>query len=307
MYEQITRNKRLSLLLIIIVAVIMVAMGYAIGFATGFSWFGLVIALAIALIMGLSGYYRGDKIVLAASRAKRVTHDEEPQLYNIVEEMKIASGIPMPAVYVIDDTATNAFATGRDPEHASIAVTRGLIDKMNREELQGVIAHEMSHVRNFDIRYATLVGIMVGTIVLLADFFLRWGFWGGGRRRGGGGGGWFAIVMLVIAIVAAILAPIAARLVQLAISRRRESLADASAVELTRNPLGLANALEKINGDQEVLEVANRATAHLYIANPVKGFEKRASKMFSTHPPIEQRIQTLRAMASGAAAQAQLS
>jgi heat shock protein HtpX len=306
MYEQIARNKRLSYLLIFVVAVVMIGMGYAIGYATGFSWFGLVIALAVALIMGLSGYYRGDKIVLAASRARRVTHDDEPQLYNIVEEMKIASGIPMPAVYVIDDTATNAFATGRDPGHASIAVTRGLIDKMNREELQGVIAHEMSHVRNFDIRYATLVGIMVGTIVLLADFFLRWGFFGGGRRRGGGGG-WFAIVMLVIAIVAAILAPIAARMTQMAISRKRESLADASAVELTRNPLGLANALEKINKDQEVLEVANRATAHLYIANPVKGFEKRASKMFSTHPPIEQRIQTLRAMASGAAAQAQIS
>lgn len=306
MYEQIARNKRLSYLLIFIVAAVMIAMGYAIGYATGLSWFGLLVAIAIAVIMGVSGYYRGDKIVLAASRARRVTHDDEPQLFNIVEEMSIASGNPVPAVYVIDDTATNAFATGRDPEHASIAVTSGLMQKLNREELQGVIAHEMSHVRNYDILYATLVGIMVGTIVLMADFFLRWGFWGGGRRRGNGGG-WFALVMLVISLVAAILAPIAARLVQLAISRRRESLADASAVELTRNPNGLANALEKIARDQEVLEVANRATAHLYIANPVKNFEKRASKMFSTHPPIEQRIQVLRAMASGAAAQAQLS
>ena len=307
MYEQIARNKRLSYFLIAVVAAVLVVMGYAIGVATGYGWFGLVLALAIALIMGLSGYYRGDKIVLATSRARHVTHDDEPQLFNVVEEMSIAAGNPMPAVYVIDDTATNAFATGRNPEHASIAVTSGLIQKLNREELQGVVAHEMSHVRNYDILYATLVGIMVGTIVLMADFFLRWGFWGGGRRREGAGGGWFALVMLVVSLMLAILAPIAARLVQLAISRRRESLADASAVELTRNPNGLANALEKIARDQEVLEVANRATAHLYIANPIKKFEKRASRMFSTHPPIEQRIAALRAMEAGAAAQAQLS
>ncbi|RJQ43594.1 MAG: zinc metalloprotease HtpX [Gaiellales bacterium] len=299
MYEQIARNRRLSLLLIAVVAALMVVMGYVIGVATGISWFGLVIAGALALVMSLTGYYKGDRIVLAASRARRVTHDEEPQLYNVVEEMSIASGNPMPAVYVIDDTATNAFATGRNPEHASIAVTSGLIQKLNREELQGVVAHEMSHVRNYDILYATLVGIMVGTIVLMADFFLRWGFWGGGGRRSKGGGQ-AAIVFLVIGIVMAIVAPIAARMVQLAISRRRESLADASAVELTRNPNGLADALEKISRDQEVLEVANRATAHLYIANPVKNFEKRASRMFSTHPPIEMRIQVLRAMASGA-------
>lgn len=303
MYEQISRNKRLSYFLLVIVTAILVVMGYVIGMATGAGWFGLVAAAAVAMVMGLTGYFRGDKIVLATSRAKRVTHDDEPQLYNIVEEMSIASGNPMPAVYVIDDTATNAFATGRDPQHASIAVTRGLMAKLNREELQGVIAHEMSHVRNYDIRYATLVGIMVGTIVLMADFFLRWGFWGGGRRRGKGGGQ-AAIIFMVIGIVMAIVAPIAARMVQLAISRKRESLADASAVELTRNPNGLANALEKISRDQEVLEVANRATAHLYIANPVKNFEKRASRMFSTHPPIEMRIQVLRAMASGAAAQA---
>jgi heat shock protein HtpX len=307
MYEQIAKNRRLSILLIAVVAALMVVMGFAIGEATGFSWFGLVIAAALALVMSLTGYFKGDKIVLAASRAKRVTHDDEPQLFNVVEEMKIASGAPMPAVYVIEDTATNAFATGRNPENGSIAVTRGLMDKLNREELQGVVAHEMSHVRNYDILYATLVGIMVGTIVLMADFFLRWGIFGGGRRRQGGGGGWFAIVMLVISLVMAILAPIAARMVQMAISRKREWLADASAVELTRNPEGLANALERISTDQEVLEVANRATAHLYIANPVKNFEKRASRMFSTHPPIEMRIQALRAMASGAAAQEQVS
>lgn len=301
MYEQITRNRRLSVLLIGLVAALMVVMGFVIGEATGISWFGLVIAAAVAIMMSLTSYFKGDKIVLATSRARRVTHDEEPQLFNVVEEMAIASGNPMPAVYVLDDTATNAFATGRNPEHASIAVTTGLMQKLNREELQGVVAHEMSHVRNYDILYATLVGILVGTIVLMADFFLRWGFWGGGRRRGKDGGQ-AAIIFMVIGIVLAIIAPIAARMVQMAISRRRESLADASAVGLTRNPHGLADALEKIARDQEVLEVANRATAHLYIANPVKNFEKRASKMFSTHPPIETRIQVLRAMAAGASA-----
>ncbi|MHB0914709.1 MAG: M48 family metallopeptidase [Thermoleophilia bacterium] len=301
MYEQITRNRRLSLLLIVLVVALMVVMGFVIGEATGISWFGLVIAGAVAVLMSLTSYFKGDQIVLRASRARRVTHDEEPQLFNVVEEMAIASGNPMPAVYVLDDTATNAFATGRNPEHASIAVTTGLMQKLNREELQGVVAHEMSHVRNYDILYATLVGILVGTIVLMADFFLRWGLFGGGRRRGKGGGQ-AAVIFMVIGIVMAIVAPIAARMVQMAISRRRESLADASAVELTRNPSGLADALEKISRDQEVLEVANRATAHLYIANPVKNFEKRASRMFSTHPPIEMRIQALRAMASGAAA-----
>ncbi|MEW6020275.1 MAG: zinc metalloprotease HtpX [Pseudomonadota bacterium] len=300
MYEEISRNKRLSYLLVVVVTAILLVLGFVIGEATGISWFGLIIALVVAVLMGLGSYFKGDKVVLAASRARQVTHDDEPQLYNVVEEMTIASGNPMPAVYVINDSAPNAFATGRNPEHASIAVTTGLLEKMNREELQGVIAHEMSHVGNYDILFATLVGIMVGAIALMADFFLRWGFWGGGRRRGGNGGGQAAIIFMVIGIVMAILAPIAARMVQLAISRKREYLADASAVRLTRNPLGLAGALEKIDADQEVLEVANRATAHLYIANPVKKFEKRAKGLFSTHPPIEMRVQILRNMASGA-------
>jgi heat shock protein HtpX len=301
MYEQISKNKRLSYLLIVVVAALLLMMGFAIGYATGFGgWLGLVLAAGVAVAMSLTSYYKGDAMVLAASHACRVTHDDEPQLFNVVEEMAIASGNPMPAVYVIDDSAPNAFATGRNPEHASIAVTQGLMDKLNREELQGVIGHEMSHVRNYDILYATLVGIMVGTIVLMADFFLRWGFWtGGGRRgrRGGEGGGYLQLIFMVIAILAAILAPLAARAVQFAISRRREYLADASAVELTRNPMGLASALEKISNDQEVLEVANRATAHLYIVNPVKKFEKRAKGVFSSHPPIQMRIQALKAMA----------
>jgi heat shock protein HtpX len=214
--------------------------------------------------------------------------------------MAIAAGLPMPKVYIIDDSAPNAFATGRDPEHASVAVTSGLLKKLNRDELQGVIAHEMSHVGNFDIRYAMLVGVLVGTTVLISDFFLR-GLWFGGGRGGGGrgGGGYAQLIMLVVAILLAILAPLFARLIQLSISRQREYLADASAVRLTRNPKGLADALQKISGDREVLEAANRATAHLYIVNPVKGFEKRAKGLFSTHPPIDERIQILRSMETG--------
>jgi heat shock protein HtpX len=251
--------------------------------------------------MTLTSYFKGDKIALATSRARLVTRDEQPQLLNVVEEMAIASGNPVPAVYIIDDSAPNAFATGRKPQLSSIAVTQGLLDKMNRDELQGVIAHEMSHVRNYDILFATLVGVMVGAIALMADFFLRFTFFGGGRRSSNNNNGALGAIMLVVALVLAILAPIAARMVQLAISRKREYLADASAVELTRNPEGLANALEKISGDEEVLEVANRATAHLYIAQPIKKFEKRSRGLFDTHPPIQERIAVLRAMASGAA------
>jgi heat shock protein HtpX len=204
----------------------------------------------------------------------------------------------MPKVYIIEDSSPNAFATGRDPEHASVAVTRGLLEKLNRDELQGVVAHEMAHVGNFDIRYAMLVGILVGTVVLISDFFLRSLWFGGGRRRagGGGGGGYIQLIMILLAILFAILAPLFARLLQLSISRQREYLADATAVKMTRNPKGLADALAKISGDKDVLEVANRATSHLYIINPVKGFEKRAKSMFSTHPPIDERIAILRAM-----------
>ncbi len=215
--------------------------------------------------------------------ATEVTHDDAPVLFNVVEEMAIAAGLPMPKVYIIDDSAPNAFATGRDPEHAVVAVTSGLLEKLDRDELQGVIAHEMSHVGNFDIRYAMLVGVLVGTTVLISDFFLRGLWFGGGRRQGGGQG---QIIMLVVAILLAILAPLFARLIQLSISRQREYLADATAVQLTRNPKGLADALQKISGDREVLESANRATAHLYIANPIKKFEKRSKGLFSTHPPM---------------------
>jgi len=204
----------------------------------------------------------------------------------------------MPKVYVIDDTAPNAFATGRDPQHASVAVTTGLLEKMDREELQGVLGHEMSHVRNYDIRFTLLVGVLVGSVALLSDFFLRWTFWfGGGRRddrdddRGGGG---LQAIFFIVAIILSILAPIASQLVQLAVSRQREYLADASSVEITRNPNGLERALATIASDREVLEVASRATQHLYFTNPIKKFEKRAAGLMSTHPPIVDRINRLR-------------
>jgi heat shock protein HtpX len=305
--ERIALNRRNSLILIAAFLAFVAVFGYVIGWA----WigdpvgaiFGLVLAFIVGIVTGLATYYGGDRMVLAASRAREISHDEAPVLFNVVEEMAIAAGLSMPKVYIIDDSAPNAFATGRDPEHASVAVTSGLLEKLNRDELQGVIAHEMSHVGNFDIRYAMLVGILVGTTVLISDFFLR-GLWlsGGGRGRSEGGG-YVQLIMIVIAIVFAILAPLFARLLQLSISRQREYLADASAVRLTRNPKGLADALQKISGDREVLEAANRATAHLYIVNPVKGFEKRAKGLFSTHPPIEERIQILRFMETGGVAQ----
>jgi heat shock protein HtpX len=311
--ERIAVNRRSSLLLIAAFLAFVAVFGYVIGYA----WvgdprgalFGLALAFVVGTVSGLATYYGGDRMVLAASRAKEISHDDAPVLFNVVEEMAIAAGLPMPKVYIIEDSAPNAFATGRDPEHASVAVTSGLLKKLNRDELQGVIAHEMSHVGNFDIRYAMLVGILVGTTVLISDFFLR-GLWfgggfGGGGRGGGrdGGGGYVQLIMVLVAILFAILAPLFARLLQLSISRQREYLADASAVRLTRNPKGLADALQKISGDREVLEAANRATAHLYIVNPVKGFEKRAKGLFSTHPPIEERIAILRHMETGGIAQ----
>ncbi len=302
--ERIAKNRRNSLLLIAVFLALVTVFGYIIGYAwtadpTG-AVFGLILAFAAGTVSGLLTYFGGDKIVLTASRARQIEHDDAPVLFNVVEEMAIAAGLPMPKVYIIEDSAPNAFATGRDPEHASIAVTSGLLQKLNRDELQGVIAHEMSHVGNFDIRYAMLVGILVGTTVLISDFFLRSLWFGGGRsRRSNNGGGQIQVIMMIIALVLAILAPIFARLLQLSISRQREYLADASAVQLTRNPKGLADALQKISGDQEVLEAANRATAHLYIVNPVKKFEKRSRGLFSTHPPIEERIKILRAMETG--------
>jgi len=308
-YEQEAVNRRESVLLVVAVMALLAALGFAIGYGTSGAVAGGVAvtggALALGTVLSLGSYFGGDKLVLGSSGAKEVDPLSAPQLINVVQEMSLAAGVPMPKVYIIDDTAPNAFATGRDPQHASVAITTGLLDKLDREELQGVLGHELSHVRNFDIRFSLLVAVLVGSIALLADFFLRFTFWGGGRRdsndRGGGG---LAAIVFVVAIILAILAPIFARLVQLAVSRQREYLADASSVELTRNPQGLERALAKIAGDKEVLEVANRATAHLYFTNPIKKFEERSSSIFSTHPPIVDRINRLRTLTGEAPLQA---
>ena len=298
-YEQISANKRNSLLMGAFVVAVLGVLGFAIGYAVVGSPAGGVgatgLALAFGSISGVASFFGGDKLVLTVSGAHPVDATSAPQLINVVQEMAIAASVPMPAVYIIDDTAPNAFATGRDPGHASIAVTTGLLEKLDREELQGVIGHELSHVRNFDIRFALIVGVMVGAIAILADFFLRFTFWGGGRRsndRGGGGGA--QAIIFVIAIVLAILAPIISRFIQLAVSRQREYLADAASVELTRNPYGLERALARISGDTEVLEVANRGTQHMYFTNPIKKFEARSSSLMSTHPATLDRINRLR-------------
>jgi len=299
-YGQISANKRNSFLLAFGVTLVFAVLGLAIGYAIVGSLPGAVgvmaLALTVGVLSGVGSYFSGDKLVLAVSGARPVDATTAPELLNVVQEMAIAANVPMPAVYVIDDTAPNAFATGRDPAHASIAITTGLLQKLDREELQGVIGHEMSHVRNLDIRFSLVVGVMVGAIAILADFFLRFTFWGGGRRsssRDSGGNGIQAVI-LIVAIVLAILAPIISRFIQLAVSRQREYLADASSVALTRNPYGLERALAKIGGDQEVLEVANRGTQHMYFTNPIKKFEARSSGLFSTHPAIVDRINRLR-------------
>jgi heat shock protein HtpX len=305
-YREIDRNRRRSWLLVAAVIVVLGLLGGAIGYATDIGWLGVVIAVGIAALMSIGSWFAGDSLVMATSGAREIDRANPPerykQLVNVVTEMSLAGGLPMPRVWVIEDSAPNAFATGRDPKHASVAATTGLLEKLDREELQGVMGHEMSHVGNLDIRFTLLVGVLVGAIALLADFFLRYTFWfgggrrGGGRNRGGGGGG-LQIVIFIVAIVLAILAPLIGRIIQASVSRSRESLADATSVELTRNPVGLAQALRKIADDREVLEVANRATQHLYIVNPIKSFEERSKSLFDTHPPVGERIRALEAIA----------
>jgi heat shock protein HtpX len=263
-----------------------------------------IVAAVLSMLISLIAFYQGNRLVLAVSRARPLQHQDDPELYNVVEEMAIAAGLPPPAIYLIADPAPNAFASGRDPQHATITITTGLRAKLTRDELQGVVAHEMSHIRNYDIRLMLLMAVLVGTIVMLCDVFRQvlWFSSPGSERRdrdrgNKDGGGAIAIVMIVIGIVLSIIAPILAQLIQLAVSRQREYLADASGVELTRNPLGLAHALRKIDDDPAVLQVANRGTAHLYIANPIKKFEARAESAFSSHPPIKDRIRRLEALA----------
>jgi len=292
-YREQSSNTRRSNVLLGCFILLLAAVAWVLGELSGLGPAGALLGLAFGSIGAVSAYYSGDRIVLAASQATEVGADREPVLYNVVEELCLAAGLPKPRLYVIESAAPNAFATGRDPRHASVAVTRGLLRKMSREELQGVLAHEMSHVRNLDVRFATLVGVLVGTVALMCDWFWRsWRFRRGDRSSGRGGA-----LLLVLAIVLAALAPVASVLIQMAISRRRELLADASGVELTRNPRALASALRRIAADPEGLEVANRATQHLYIVNPLKSSGMDASALFSTHPPMEARIRILESMA----------
>jgi heat shock protein HtpX len=297
MFEQIAANRRGSFLLILIFILVIAGIGYVVGLYWNlgrYSFVPVAAAAWLALAMAWGSYYYSDRIVLSMSRARPVTKEQEPYLYNAVEGLCIAAGgLPMPRLYLIEDSAPNAFATGRDPQHAAIAVTRGLLDKLNRVELEGVIGHEMSHIRNYDIRFMTLVSVLVGTVLLLSDWMLRSVYYSRGRRgRQGGAAG----ILLLIGLVFVILSPIIAQLMQLALSRRREFLADASGAELTRYPEGLASALEKIAADPDPLEVANKATAHLYIWNPLKDHGGRLNALFSTHPPVEERVRRLRAM-----------
>ncbi len=300
---QIAKNKRNSALLMIVFLVFFVGLGLAIGYVWGggnvaFSWGVAGVAAGIAFLMMLFSYFGGSSAILGISRAKQIVKADDPQLFNVVEELCLAGGLPLPKIYLINDTAMNAFATGRNPDHASVAITTGLRSRLSRDELQGVMAHELSHVRHFDIRYAMLMAVMVGVVVMLCDVFLRSMLWGGAgrsRRRSSSrdqSGG--QAVLFLIALVLAIVAPILAKIIQLAMSRQREYLADAGSVALTRNPNGLASALARLDGDQEVLEVANRATAPLYIVQPIKKFEARAKSVFATHPPVKDRIARLR-------------
>jgi len=319
----ISRNKRNTVMLCILVTAVLCLMAAAIGlvvvgFRTGepgefdqapppppLSYtlsISIGTALVVAVIMIIFSYYGGAGAILAVSRAREIRKSDDPQLFNVIEEMTIAANMPMPRIFVINDTAMNAFATGRDPQHAAVAITRGLRDRLTRDELQAVMAHEMSHVRNFDIRLALFVAVLVGLVVLMADFFLRYLWWGGGSRRSRGkGGGAGQLVIMLVAILLAILAPLFAKLIQLAVSRQREYLADATAAEMTRQPEALASALAKLEADTEVLEVANRGTAHLYIVNPFKPHERRfkASKLFRTHPEIADRISRLMSIGRG--------
>ncbi len=295
LYNQADKNIRNSYILITLFLIFVIAVGWV--FSQALNSPGLLVfAVIFSTAMSVGSYWFSDKIVLAMSGAKEIDHDSNRELYHIVENLCITAGLPVPKIYIIDDTAPNAFATGRNPDHAVIAVTTGILQKLNKTELEGVLAHELSHIGNRDILFSTIVVVLVGFVTLLADWFFRASLFGGNRRDREGNGNQY---IFIIAIILTILAPIVATLIQMAISRKREFLADASGALLTRYPEGLASALEKISADTEPLEVANKATAHMYIINPLKNNANGRSwfsGMFSTHPPIEERVAALRGL-----------
>lgn len=291
LYTQKDKNIRLSFFYMAVFLVFVIGVGYVFAGAMQSSAI-LYIAVAFSVITSMVSYWSSDKIVLAMSGAKLVEFEDNKELYRLIENLAITAGLPTPKVYTIEDTALNAFATGRDPEHGVICFTTGILGTLSKPELEGVAAHELSHIGNRDTLIATMVVILVGLVALLADWFRHWAWFGGGRDNDNKGQ--FQVILMVVAIILSLLAPLAAMLMQLAISRKREFLADASGALLTRYPEGLADALQKISGDREPLEAANRATASLYIANPFKG--KKVMKFFMTHPPMEERIAALRGM-----------
>jgi len=302
-HEQIAANKRKTFLLLALAVLFTALIGYAIGYLFFSGPWGVVVAVILAVVLSLSSYFYGDKVVLASTRAKKVTPQEEPRLHNIVEGIAIAAGVPKPDVYVVPEQAPNAFATGRDPQHSSIAVTQGLLDMMNRVELEGVIGHEMSHILDRDILIGTVVATVVGAAVLMSEIAMRSWFWGGGRGRrdssGGDTAGAVALILFAVGIVLLIIAPLAGQLIKLSVSRNREYLADAEGVALTRYPPGLISALEKIAAAPHAMRAANNATAHLWLDQPprVPGDDTSTmEKLFSTHPPIAERIKRLQEM-----------
>ncbi|MBW3022504.1 M48 family metallopeptidase [Candidatus Woesearchaeota archaeon] len=290
MYEQIARNKRNSYILFSLVIALIIFLGYVFGYVYGAPYAGIAIAVVVGLIYVLIGYYAGDKMILSISGAKEATKPENAYLINTVEGLSIAAGIPKPKIYVIQDEAINALATGRNPENAAVAVTTGALKKLNRIELEGVVAHELSHVKNYDVRFMTLVVILVGLIALISNVFIRSFMFGGNNRDRGNAG----IIIVLVGVILAILSPILAYLIKLAISRKREYLADADGALLTRYPKGLADALKKIKKENLPTKKATSATANLYFSNPFKSHSFNA--LFSTHPPIDNRIKALEGM-----------
>lgn len=297
MYDQIAFNKLKSAAMVGVFVLLVLAVGWAFGYLMEGGPLGLVLALGFSVVMAWTSYWYSDRIVLTMSRARPASRDTEPYLVNVVEGLSIAAGLPAPKVYIIEDPAPNAFATGRNPQNAAIAVTRGLLDKLDRLELEGVVAHELAHVRNYDTLVQTMTAVLAGTVVLLSDWMLRSLWWGGARRKGGdAGGGQMQAILMLAGLVVAIVAPLFAALIQMAISRKREYLADANGALLTRYPQGLASALRKIAADTEKLRFINRATEALYIYNPLRDYGGGINALFNTHPPIEERIRRLEEM-----------